>query len=342
MRVTITISTICLLLLATSPASAAGFARVGTFAYQSDGLFASGRISAMGGSDLSDGSPAALLINVAPLAQGNGVELSYDHANYISDLDFHTYAGAAEWKALRLNVAVQEFVAEGQPVRTAYNPEGTGETFDSRDRQTIIGLSYDLGYALFKVPSLSWSFGAAWHKYSTHFDDDILGEGDSVDLATTIRWYFDYDGGWTSIAGAVSSQNATAEKVTFDERQSELPNNLNTGFTVATAVDWSGHQGNLFKLTLAYSKTHQRRSYTFRDDPIHLGLETLLFDAVAVRYGHSTRVTDNIESWGVGLILDDRLLGPFTLAVDMGEMQYGDQFGNAKKTIWGARARYNF
>ena len=331
---------VCYILVLASPAAAAGFARVGTSTFSWEGIFTGGRLSTLGGSDLADGSPATLLVNPAPLSTGTGVGLSYDHAGYISGFEFHTYAGTAGWNDLRLNFAMQDFVNDAILVRTAYNPEGIGETFGVRERMTVIGLSYDLGHALFKKPSFHWSVGAAWRGYSSHFAETDA-DANSWDLGTTVGWRTKYQGGWTGLTGAVSWQNFTDETFTFDERQALLPRPLRIGITVETAFDRAGHSGDLFKFLLAYTQT-SRLGDTYRSDADHVGLEGLFLDALAVRYGHSTQVLGDIESWGIGVVVDGRLLGPVTVELDWGEMSYDNLLFAGDKTIWGTRARYNF
>ena len=322
------------------PAAAAGFANVGTYSFPWEGLFTSGRLSALGGSDLADRNPATLLVNPAPLARGSGVGLSYDHAEYFSEFEIHTYAGLAEWNDWRLNVAVQEFVNDSVLVRTAYNPEGTGETFSIRDRMTVVGLSFDLARALFEVPSFQWSIGAAWRRYSvTAMEEE--GTGNTLDLGSTFGWRTEYEGGWTGLTGAVSWQNVTDGTFSHDGHPSSMPRLLRTGLTVETAFGRTGHSNDTFKLLLAYNKAFQIGE-TYRADSNHVGLEALLFDALALRYGHSTRFSGGISSWGAGIILDGRLLGPFTVEGDFGEMSYDNQATSGEKTIWGARARYSF
>jgi len=331
---------ICLILALASPAAAAGFSKVGANSFVWEGIFTGGRLAALGGSDMADGSPATLLVNPAPLSTGTGVGLGYDHADYIADIDLHIYSGTAGWNNLRLNFARQDFVIDGVLVRTAYNPEGTGETFDVRERMTVIGLSYDLGTALFRKPSFRWTVGAAWRGYSSHFDE-AQANVDTWDLGTTLNWRIEYKGGWTGLTGAVSWQNITDANFTIEERLSLLPRPLRTGLTVETAIDRSGHQGDLLKFLLAYTRT-SRLGDTYRSDADHVGFETLVFDAVAVRYGHSTQVLGDIESWGIGIILDGRLLGPVTVELDWGEMGYNNPILVENETIWGARARYSF
>ncbi len=334
---------VCYILALASPATAAGFSQVGSNSFTWEGIFTGGRLSSLGGSDLADGSPSTLLVNPAPLGKGTGVGLSYDHADYlypdlVGGIEFHTYAGTAGWNDLRLNIAVQDFVIDSAIVRTAYNPEGTGETFDARDRMTVIGLSYDLGNALFEKPSFQWSVGAAWRRYSSTFAES---DATTWDLGTTLGWRTEYRGGWTGLTGAVSWQNITDATYTFDERQALLPRPLRTGLTVETAIDRAGHPEDLIKFLVAYTKT-SRLGDTYRSDADHVGFETLILDALAVRYGHSTQVLGNIESWGVGVILDGRLLGPVTVELDWGEMGYDNPILSGDKTIWGARARYGF
>jgi len=336
---------ICLILISASPAAGAGFSQVGTYSFAWEGVFTSGRLSTLGGSDLADGSPATLLVNPSPLSTGTGVGLSYDHADYIhtdiiSDIQFHTYAGTAGWNNLRLNFARQDFVVESEFLRTAYNPERTGETFEIRDRMTVIGLSYDLGTALFGKPSFRWAVGAAWRGYSNSFAD-MDADASSWDLGTTLSWRAEYKAGWTGLTGAVSWQNFTDATFAVEGHQTFLPRPLRTGLTMETAFNRAGHPGDLFKFLMAFTRT-SRLGDTYRPDADHVGLEALFLDALAVRYGHNTQVLGDIESWGIGVILDGRLLGPVTVELDWGEMGYDAPVFTGDKTIWGARARYSF
>ena len=329
-----------LLISNTIPAAAQGFSEVGSYSFTWEGIFASGRLSALGGSDLADGSPASVLINPAPLARPNGIELGYDHADYFRGVEIITKAASAQWNAWRLNVAVQDFAIDDVLVRTAYNPEGTGETFDILDRMTVMGLSYDLGNSLFDMRTLRWSVGGALRHYSYNFID-FSESADSFDLGTTVRWARDFHGGWTNITGAISWQNISDTTVPFDDKEAHLPRPLRFGVTMETAFDWAGHQGNFLKVLLAYTHCHQMGD-TYVDDSEHIGLESVFFDTFAIRWGHSSRVTGDIGSWGIGLILDGRLLGPFTVHADMGEMGYNNILTNESETIWGLRVGYNF
>lgn len=340
MLVFLRLAVLGLILASTVPAAAAGFATVGLHTFTWEGLFVSGRVSALGGSDLADPGPATLLINPAPLFTGNGVELSYDNAGFDSNTDFNSYAGAAEWNNWRLNFAVQDFVVDSALIRTAYNPEGNGETYNARERMVVIGLGFDLGEALFEDPAFGWSVGAAWRRYSSTWIETTAG-GNSLDLGTTFGTRVEYENGWTGLTGAVAWQNVTDETITADGRESHLPKQVRAGLTLEAAFKHAGGSYDLFKLLMAYSRVFRSGDYNSSDFD-HVGIEALFYDALAFRYGYNTRTVEDIRSWGIGVILDGRLLGPFTVEIDWGEMDYQYAFFGDNKTIWGVRARYNF
>ncbi len=329
------------------PAAAAGFDKIGTFSFTWEGIFTSGRLAALGGSDLADGSSASILINPSPLSGINGLELSYDHADFFSFTEFRTYAGSAEWNAWRLNFAVHELVIDDAVIRTAYNPEGTGETFDMVDRMTVMGVSYDLGRHFIQHPSLRWSVGGAWRHYLSRFRHDSSSFTDysesslTFDLGTTVGWKKHFQGGWTGITGALSWQNLINATISVDERSAYLPRPLRAGVTFETAFDWSGHQADFLKLLLAYTHCYQLGN-TYVSDTDHMGLEAVVFGTLALRGGHSTRIGGNINSWGIGLMLDGRLLGPFTVHADMGEMGFNNEATTDRETTWGVRIGYDF
>jgi len=326
-----------LILTNTAPVSAAGFSRVGTYGFNWEGVFAGGRLSALGGSDLADGSPSALVINPAPLARGNNAELSYDHADYFLEAEISTLAGSVEWNNLRLNFASHDYYIDDVLVRTAYNPEGTGQTIDYLNRMTISGVSYDLGRGLLNNPSWSWSVGGAWRHYLNKFDD-TTATADSYDFGTTARFTTRFRNGWASITGAMSWQNFNDSTIAFDERKSLLPQPFRMGVTMQTAFDWTGHERPLVKFLMACTLARNGSSYL--GDTEHVGIEAVFFDALALRLGHSTRISGDIDSWGVGVIINRGLLGSFTVHADVGQMDYDNILVTEGETMWGLRVGY--
>lgn len=327
--------------LVATAAAAEFFDPVVSTAFVWDGLFASGRLTAMGGGDLAGRDPAALLINPAPLGGGDGAGLSYGHADYFGDdLDFNTTAGFAEWRHWRLNVAAQDFLVGPIAIGTAYEPEGSGDTFEESDRVTVVGLSYDLGRGLLGSRVVGWSVGAAWRRCSA---DRESGESaaDALDLGTTVSWLRRYDGIWTRLSGAVSWQNATDAEITTYNFRLGMPRPLRTGLTLEAGFERAGSPGDLVKVALAYTRATQLGDSHLKDTD-HVGVEAVAVGVLALRYGHSTKITGGMSSWGVGLVLEDRLPIPFALEADFGKVSADDGFFAEDMTIWGLRARYDF
>ena len=332
----------CLVMTGVASQATAEFEHVGASSFSWEGIFAGGRLSALGGSDLADGSPAALLLNPAPLAQGDGVELSYDHADYFTDVQFHAFAGALEWQAWRVSTAVLDLDTPPQSLHTAYNPEAVG-TLDIDNRMSLVGVSYDLGQGALAAPDLHWSIGAAWRHFHVSFEDSakVSYDADAVDLGTTLGWRSRYDGGWIGVTGAIAWQNVSEATITQDARESRLPQPLRFGLTLRSSWNRPDRSDELVGMLLAYTRTVHRED-DWREDSDHVGAELRFLEAVALRWGYTDRVTGGITSLGIGVVLDERLLGPLTIHADLGQMCYDNAVSQADETIWGVRARYAF
>jgi len=335
MRLFILIFSTILIMTNIPNASASGFARIGTYGFQWEGLFSSSRLASMGGSDMADSGPGALMINPAPLARGNQVVVGYSGGKFLSEFEFSTYAAGIEWQNFRINFASESNFADNLIVHTAYNPEGIGQINSVRNRMTVYGASYDLGRGLIKHPSLQWSVGFSIRHYSSTLDSSS-SETDSHDLGSSLSWTFHYPKGWTRITGSVSDQNISNSSFNFDEREIMLPDPMRIGLTVETAFKRSDHPGNFLKLLVAFTRAH---NFHFSDQ---FGLEALVYDTVALRWGHSQRFEDGISSWGIGLVLDRDFLGPFTVQMDFGMMNFDSELLSDSKAVWGLRTGYQF
>lgn len=334
------LSVVCLVVCAAAPASADLFDVVGSYVYTWEGAFVSGRISAMGGSDLADGGPSALLINPAPLPKANGVEASYDHADHYHETSgYRTYAGAARWNGWSLNLAMQDFESAAT-LRSLYVPGATSRALHSRNRVRLVGVSRDLSRMLGDDPSLRWSAGAAWCRHSSD-DADLPDVVDTWDVGTTLRWRTENAGGWTAVAGAVSWRNVTDATLTVGTLQAPMPRPLRAGFTVERAFARRDRADDLVKILLACSRTFQLGD-TYRGDTSHVGLEVLVRGTFALRYGHVAKTGGDVDSGGIGVVLDGRMLGPFTVEADLGRMSYDGATFSGDETIWGLRTRYDF
>jgi len=331
---------IVMLLLLTNTASASGFAKVGIFFGTWEGLTTSAKLSALGGADLADDGPSTLLVNPAPLGSVSSAEFSYNHTDYFGSIELHTYAASVEISGFRLNLAQLDFVSDDLLVRTAFNPEGTGETFKFRERMRLLGLSYNLSRILGEDSRFSWSIGLAWREY-TGFFDDTKGEGTTLDLGTTLRWTAYYDEGWTSLTGVAMRQNTSNAKYSIDERDSFLPSSHRLGLTFETALRKAGQTTDQFKLLVAHAHNAPIQS-SFRRATDHFGVELLFFEILAARYGYNTFIADGVSSWGLGAILDRQWMGPWTIELDWGQMNFNHEALIGDKTLWGFRVRHNF
>ena len=122
---------------------AAGFAKVGTFGGQSLKIGVSARATAMGSAftGLADDA-TAVFWNPGGLVNVKGNEVSINHVSWAADTNLSTAIMAFNPRSIPGTFAfsVRSFWMDPQLVRTAYIPEGTGETFDAGT--TTFGLSY--------------------------------------------------------------------------------------------------------------------------------------------------------------------------------------------------------
>jgi hypothetical protein len=327
-----------LILLTAIPAFGAGFAKVGAFGYPYDGMFTGGRNTALGQADMAGAfGSEATQINTAPLPLDDGAEVSYSRNPFSSNTDQEVWGGAVDFRGLRLGFSRFVFSMDPQPVRTAYNPGGTGETFDAGDKITVVSAGYDLGRLLDQSGQWNWTVGGAWRGYSSFLADSETSE-DTFDLGTSVAWTTDHSQGWTRLIWALSWQNVANTNFQFDERESTLPGSIRMGFTLESAfgqVDWGSEA---FQILVAYSRRFIRDDWYFGQDTDHFGLEMTGVGLLAMRIGHNSRLPGNINAWGVGLILDQDFMGRFLVAADYG----GYDTINDNLEMWSVRARYSF
>jgi len=328
---------VLLSVLTVSPAMGAGFAKIGTFGFSYDGIFTGTRLTSLGQADMAGASgPGATQINTAPLTLGNGIEGEYGRSDFLADTQFEVWGGAAEIKRWRLGFARTRFFMDPQLVRTAYNPEGTGETFEAGDDINIISLGYDLGGLIDRTGRWSWTLGAAYRGYHSFFAESEINET-TWDLGTGVAWKTPHPDGWARLSWAVSWQNVFSEGFVFDEREASLPRSVRAGVTLESTFGSSNWGSEAFKVLMAFSHRFVPDSWLGRDTD-HFGLEVIGAGILAVRMGHNSRMPGQINTWGAGLVLDQDFMGRFTLAADYG--RYDTLIEEVD--MWSVRARYAF
>lgn len=329
---------VILILVSSTTALGAGFAKVGTFGFSYDGMFTGTRNTALGQGDMAGAyGPGATMINTAPLPLGDGVEVSYNRNPFLAETDFSVWGVAAEFQGLRAGYSRLNWFMDPQMVRTAYNPEGTGETFDAGDRISVLSLGYDLGRLIDDEGHWNWTIGGAWRHYYAFLAHSEVSD-ETFDLGTSVAWTAHHSKGWTKLIWAWSWQNFTNVKTQYDERESALPASIRMGFTIESGFGRNGWGGEAFRVLAAYSRRFMSDDWYGGYDTDHFGLEMIPAGILAFRMGHNSRLPGDINSWGIGLILDQEVLGWCTLTGDYGK--YDTFAGDV--SMWSVRARYAF
>jgi len=328
---------VCLILMSATTVRGAGFAKIGTFGFTYDGIFTGTRMTSMGQADMAGAfGPGATQLNTAPLPQGDGIEAEYGRNNFLADTQLEVWGGAAEYRGWRLGFSQHRFSMDPQLVRTAYNPEGTGETFDAGDDINIISLGYDLGGLIDRTGRWSWTIGAAYRVYHSFLAEYEI-DATTYDLGTSVAWKTPHPEGWARLSGAVSWQNVFSEGYVFDEREASLPRSVRAGVTLESTFGKSNWGSEAVKVLMAFSRRFVPDSWLGRDTH-HFGAEVIGAGILAARMGHNSRMPGQINTWGLGLILDQDFMGRFTLAADYG--RYDTRIEEVD--MWSVRARYAF
>jgi hypothetical protein len=288
-------------------ALAAGFAKVGTFGGQELKIGISARATGMGSAFTGVADDAtSVFYNAGGLVNVRGNEVSLNHVAWAADTKLSTAIIAFNPRSIpgTFAISVRSFWMDPQLERTAYNPEGTGRTFDSGT--TTFGLSYarfftdkfsagltlnylHMGLAETAVNTGAMDFGIMYR----------IGLGRDVKLGMTIQ----------NLGG----------KFTFDERESKLP----VLFKVGVSFDAfkSDNQQLLCALEFQHPADNVERA--------NVGAEYVLNETFFGRAGyHISYDTDGL-AFGFGAQIrtgeTTRLRGDYS-AVDMDALGYVHRF----------------
>ncbi len=189
---------------------AAGFAKVGTFGGQTLKIGVSARGTAMGSAftGLVDDA-TAVFWNPGGLVNVKGNEVSLNHVVWAADTNLSTAILAFNPRSIPGTFAfsVRSFWMDPELVRTAYNPEGTGETFDAGT--TTFGLSY--------ARFFTDKFSAGVTLNYLH-----MGLAETAVNSAAMDFGIMYRIGIKDLKLGMTIQNLGG-KFTFDERESKLP-----------------------------------------------------------------------------------------------------------------------
>ena len=288
-------------------ALAAGFAKVGTFGGQELKIGVSARATGMGSAftGVSDDA-TAVFFNPGGLVNVVGNEVSLNHVVWAADTKLSTAVLAFNPRSIPGTFAfsVRSYWMDPQLERTAYNPEGTGRTFDAGT--TTFGLSY----ARFFTDKFSAGFtlnylhmGLAETAVNTGaLDFGIMyriGLGKDVKLGMTIQ----------NLGGSF----------TFDERESSLPVLFKVG------ACFNAFENEKQRLTISAEFQHPADNL----ERANVGGEYALNELFFARLGYHIQYDTDGLAFGFGAGIKTgattRLLADYS-AVDMDALGYVHRF----------------
>ncbi|MCP4572481.1 MAG: PorV/PorQ family protein [bacterium] len=288
-------------------ALAAGFAKVGTFGGQELKIGISARATGMGSAFTGVADDAtSVFYNAGGLVNVRGNEVSLNHVTWAADTKLSTAIIAFNPRSIpgTFALSVRSFWMDPQLERTAYNPEGTGRTFDSGT--TTFGLSYARFFTDKFSAGLTLNYlhmGLAETAVNTGaFDFGIMyriGLGRDVKLGMTI-------------------QNLGSE-FTFDERESRLP----VIFKVGTS--FNAFKNERQQLLCAFEFQHPNDNVERANVGAEYGLNDMFFG----RAGYHISYDSDGLAFGFGAQIrtgeTTRLRGDYS-AVDMDALGYVHRF----------------
>ncbi len=310
-----------------SIARAVVFAKVGTFGSAWERFAVSPRMAALGGANVACATGVfGPLANAAPMRSKQGLAVGYAYQDYLADIAIKSRGASYQWQALRFSFVDVLFDSDPIPVRTAYNPEGTGETFDLESRLTTFGVSLDVLPLILDSPSAwDWTVGIARRTHEltlAEFHDDK----NDWEAGTTLGWKHAVPDGRLTLAAGWSQRGLEETGYTYGQGEILLPRWRDLGLRVSMARDLNGQPGEEIEFTFLYGTRKDqvldeagffgRRRY---------GFELAVLDRISIRAGRDhSNITADQWNYGLGLHLVDPWIERFELRYDFGLVEYSD------------------
>jgi hypothetical protein len=267
------ILTTILLAMPSAVLAAGGFAKVGTFGGQFLKIGVSARATGMGSAYtgvVDDAS--AVFWNPGGLVNVLGNEVSLNHVTWAADTKLSSIVVAFNPRSIpgTFAISARSFWMDPMLVRTAYSPEGTGETFDS-------GMStYGLSYARFFTDK--FSAGITLNYLHMGLAEVAVNSG-AMDFGIMYRI------GIRDLKLGMTIQNLGG-KYSFDERESKLPVIFKVG--TSFSVFRTENQSMIGSFEFAHPSDNLERA--------NVGAEYSLKDYFFVRGGYHI----NYDTDGIG------------------------------------------
>jgi hypothetical protein len=287
-------------------AFAASFAKVGTFGGQELKIGVSARATGMGSAFTGVADDASSVFwNPGGLVNVVRNEVAVNHVVWAADTKLSTAIMAFNPRSIPgvFAVSARSFWMDPDLVRTAYNPEGTGQTFDAGT--TTFGLSYGRFFT---------------DKFSAGLTINYIHMGLAETAVNTSALDFGimYRIGIKDLKLGMTIQNLGG-KFTFDERESKLPVLFKVG------ASFNAMRNERQRLTCALEFQHPADNV----ERANAGLEWALNEMFFARGGYHINYDTDGLAFGFGAAIatgeSTRLQADYS-AVDMDALGYVHRF----------------
>jgi hypothetical protein len=285
---------------------AVGFAKVGTFGAQSLQIGVSARATGMGSAFTGVADDAsAVFWNPGGLVNVRSNEVHISHAEWPADTNLSTFILAFNPRAIpgTFALSARSFWLDPMLVRTAYNPEGNGQTFDAGT--TTFGLTY--------CRFFTDKFSAGGTLHYVH-----LGLAEQAVNSATFDFGIMYRIGLRGLKLGMVIQHLGG-KVTFDDLPAKMP----TTFKVGASFNAFATENQ--KLLMAAEFQHPADNLERANVGAEYNLNSLFF----ARMGYNIEYDTDGLAFGFGVALKtgktSKALFDYS-AVDMGPLQYVHRF----------------
>lgn len=315
-----------------SEARAQFFERIVAFAMPFDAFAPDARSRALGGAVVAaPEGPADIWWNPAALPTGRAVRVQYAPLKSFADFDLRTVAVAGEWRNLHLTVAHTGWDTDPMPIRTAYQPEGNGQSVDTGREAWTINVGADL--APWLMPGRDdWNLGlgvsarrlSSWWNLSAGDRWDMSAWDLDAGLLAARRWRG--RDSWLRLRAAAVARNAFGADVEVEGAGSSLPRWLRLGVAIEMGLDPAAGRRAPLQVLAAYGREENLDGDSGAEGD-SFGLEVTVLELLALRGGTTDRGALGTESYGLGVLIavPDEL--PFSARVDYAREDWEDLGG---------------
>ena len=291
-----------------------------------------GRSAGMGSavSAMADNA-MAMFSNPAGMGMIEGLDLATTYTTWIADIN-HLAVGAAygfsNIGTFGLNIVYMDY---GDMTRTIpYSGSDPDlKTAGFLNQGTFTVNEYAIGLSYSRQISSQFSIGGTVKRVNQDLGNTVTlnvstGQAEDTENVQGL-WAFDlgtlYYTGWKDLRIAMSMRNFSGQGRYVDQRF-ELPLTMALGAAMNVLSIWSDQTTH--KLTIAFDWTHPR-DY---DERVHLGVEYVLADMLALRGGYKFNYDEEGLTFGIGV---DKSFGTFGIRADYAYGAFGEYFNQVNR-----------